>query len=135
MDDCVYYMKSSDPRIATKALMALCFMVTEDKAILETTDKNLKFICDELLGGAIKAPNHHNCQGQTTEEVLNAVTRLILNEKNAKKLVKAGIVDKCYDILTGSYGDSEMHQALNYFTELLCLKNEKLPMMAKSWQY
>ena len=28
-------------------------------------------------------------------------------------MVKAGIVDKCYDILTGSYGDSEMHQALN----------------------
>ena len=54
MDDCVYYMKSSDPQIATKALMALCFMVTEDKAILETNDKNLKFICDELLGGAIK---------------------------------------------------------------------------------
>ena len=27
-------------------------------------------------------------------------------------MVKAGIVDKCYDILTGSYGDSEMHQAL-----------------------
>ena len=113
MDDCVYYMKSSDPQIATKALMALCFMVTEDKAILETTDKNLKFICDELLGGAIKASNHHNYQGQTTDYVLNAVARLILNEKNAKKLVKAGIVDKCYDILTGSYGDSEIHQALN----------------------
>ena len=88
MDDCVYYMKSSDPQIATKALMALCFMVTEDKAILETTDKNLKFICDELLGGAIMASNHHNYQGQTTDYVLNAVARLILNEKMPKSWSK-----------------------------------------------
>ena len=88
MDDCVYYMKSSDPQIATKALMALCFMVTEDKAILETTDKNLKFICDELLGGAIKASNHHNYQGQTTDYVLNAVTRLILYKKMPKSWSK-----------------------------------------------
>ena len=44
MDDCIYYMKSSEPQIATKALMALCFMVSEDKNRIETTHKFLKFI-------------------------------------------------------------------------------------------
>ena len=44
MDDCIYYMKSSEPQIATKALMALYFMVSEDKNRIETTYKFLKFI-------------------------------------------------------------------------------------------
>ncbi|XP_075258286.1 uncharacterized protein LOC142350338 [Convolutriloba macropyga] len=112
IDDCFYYTKSSDAQIATKALMALSFMVTDDKDLLETNEKNLKFICDDLLCGAIKASNHHNFYGQSVDDVLNVVVRIICNEKNCKKLIKLGILDKCFEVLTGGYGDSEIREAL-----------------------